>query len=95
MSPTMTDAKPTLGDIEEALDAGHLWYMALPHVYWQLRRNGRTQVWKTRPGHFSIPVKWGFRFAGRVDHADTVERGGAHGSIVISETRPVPTTIRR
>lgn len=23
------------------------------------RRNGKTQTWKTRPGHFRIPVKYG------------------------------------
>lgn len=23
------------------------------------RRNGKTQTWKTRPGHFKIPVKYG------------------------------------
>ena len=36
------------------------------------RRNGRTQIWKTRPGQFSIPVKWGLYTFGRItnDMAD-------------------------
>lgn len=25
------------------------------------RRNGATKTWKTRPGEFRIPVKWGMR----------------------------------
>jgi hypothetical protein len=25
----------------------------------RVRRNGRTQTWKTRPGHFRIPCKYG------------------------------------
>lgn len=25
------------------------------------RRNGATKTWRTRPGHFSIPVKYGYR----------------------------------
>jgi hypothetical protein len=26
-----------------------------------VRRNGKTQVWKTRPGEFRLPVKYGLR----------------------------------
>lgn len=28
------------------------------------RRNGKTKTWKTRPGHFQIPVKRGLRDCG-------------------------------
>jgi hypothetical protein len=30
------------------------------------RRNGRTQRWKTRPGEFRIPVKFGLRTYGAI-----------------------------
>lgn len=33
------------------------------------RRNGATQTWKTRPGQFRIPVKYGLRSYGQIyDH---------------------------
>jgi hypothetical protein len=32
------------------------------------RRNGRTQTWKTRPGEFRIPVKYGLRDYGQITH---------------------------
>ncbi len=28
---------------------------------YEWRRNGKTQVWKTRPGEFRVPVKYGMR----------------------------------
>lgn len=30
------------------------------------RRTGRTQTWKTRPGEFRIPVKYGLRGYGNI-----------------------------
>jgi hypothetical protein len=30
-----------------------------------VRRNGRTQIWKTRPGQFRLPVKYGIRARGQ------------------------------
>jgi hypothetical protein len=50
--------------IDEAnakLDSGQVWCLIFGGREWQARRNGRTQVWKTRPGEFRIPVKAGFR----------------------------------
>ncbi len=37
-------------------------------------RNGRTKIWKTRPGEFRIPVKYGLYDYGYIDHtmADVV-----------------------
>lgn len=32
------------------------------------RRNGKTQTWKTRPGHFRIPVKHGLYEYGEITH---------------------------
>lgn len=28
---------------------------------YRIRRNGQTQTWKTRPGNWSMPVRWGAR----------------------------------
>lgn len=34
------------------------------------RRNGKTQVWKTRPNDFRIPVKYGLYMYGQIWHYD-------------------------
>lgn len=38
-----------------------------------VRRNGRTATWKTRPGHFRIPVKYGLRDCFYIDHTNADE----------------------
>ena len=38
----------------------------LTQVRW--RRNGKTKLWKTRPTHFRIPVKYGLYDYGYIDH---------------------------
>lgn len=53
-------------EIETALAQGNLWVLMGNGNYWRLRRNGKTQFWKTRPDEFSIPVKAGLRACGRV-----------------------------
>lgn len=37
---------------------------------YEWRRNGATQTWKTRPGDFRIPVKYGYRSTGQITHND-------------------------
>lgn len=32
------------------------------------RRKGKTKTWKTRPGEFKIPVKYGLYSYGVIDH---------------------------
>lgn len=54
--------------IEAALDAGKLFSKAFNGREYRCRRNGATKTWKTRPGHFQIPVKAGFRSCGYVRH---------------------------
>jgi len=34
----------------------------------EARRNGRTQIWKTRPGIFRIPIRVGFREQSQIDN---------------------------
>jgi hypothetical protein len=62
----------TRGEIEAALDAGRLYVQAGSGKFWLARRNGKTQTWKTRPEHFSIPIKYGFRNTARIDHVALV-----------------------
>lgn len=37
------------------------------------RRNGKTQTWKTRPGHFKIPVKYGLYEYFYITHENAAE----------------------
>lgn len=37
------------------------------------RRNGATQTWKTRPGEFRVPIKWGLKTYGQLWHYNASE----------------------
>lgn len=65
-------------DIENALKAGLLYVRMGNGNIWKLRRNGNTQLWKTRPMHYSIPVKAGLKATGRLDHNSTVVYTGTN-----------------
>jgi hypothetical protein len=58
----------TRNEIETALDAGRLKILMNTGNYWHVRRNGKTQTWKTRPTHFRIPIKFGFKNYGEINH---------------------------
>src|SRR5215470_1573103 len=45
----------TRQELETALDAGKLFAHMRNGKWWRLRRNGKTQTWKTRPTEFRIP----------------------------------------
>lgn len=51
----------TLPEIEAALDAGQIYAAMRNGAWWQVRRNGATKRWKTRPDEFRIPIKAGLR----------------------------------
>ena len=51
---------------EALLDAGSLSVQMTNGRYWQLRRNGATKRWVTRPTEFRIPVKAGLRACGYI-----------------------------
>jgi hypothetical protein len=62
----------TRTEIETALDSGRLWLRATRNTNAiRCRRNGATRRWRTRPHEFLIPIKFGFRGTGRVDHSNT------------------------
>lgn len=48
-------------DIDSFVDAGSVEVEMASGKWWQVRRNGATQTWKSNPGNFRIPVKAGFR----------------------------------
>jgi len=58
--------------IEAALDSGRLKARMEKGAWWQVRRNGRTQTWKTRPGAWRIPIKVGFKTCGELTDATPV-----------------------
>lgn len=77
----------TLQQIEEALAAGSLWAAMRNGNYWRLRRNGKTQTWKTRAGEFRLPVKCGLKTCTAITHSSHVTLG-IGGDFVISDRDP-------
>ena len=83
--------------VEIALDTGNLWArMTRNGAYWRVRRNGATRTWKTRPAHYLIPFKVGFRECGRLDHDSLVAFRSNHdwrsAHFVIAEVDPRANT---
>lgn len=69
----MTWRNPTSGptmrkDIALALVSGHLFVAMGNGKWWQTRTNGATKTWKTRPDHFRMPIKYGFKGYGAITH---------------------------
>ena len=64
-----------LAGVERLLNAGLIegCVDARADRWWTLRRNGQTKLWKTRPGHFQIPVKAGLRTCGYITHDNLVD----------------------
>ena len=65
----------TLHEIERALDEGRISALMSNGNWWKVRRNGRTQLWKTRPDEFRIPVKMGFRTCDEFTHHSDFNNG--------------------
>ena len=49
------------------------------------RRNGKTKVWKTRPGEFQIPVKHGLHDYGYITHVNHHEFHAADSCPITQE----------
>lgn len=69
-------------DFETALDTGRVYAKMRNGNYWQVRRNGKTQLWKTRPFDFSVPVKAGLRATDRYTHLDLASHDSAYAILV-------------
>lgn len=70
----------TRQEIESALSEGKLWARMGNGNLWLLRRNGKTQTWKTRPDDFRIPVKAGLRSTGQITETSEIRRELAEAS---------------
>lgn len=84
----------TKENLETLLDGGLLFVAITNGRWWQARRNGKTQRWKTRPGHFRVPVKYGFRGYGELTHCD-LGNNGALDSALFRHKDDVPLGVRR
>jgi hypothetical protein len=62
----------TKDEIELALKRGLLAARMANGNAWQLRRNGQTQTWKTRPSEFRIPVKAGLKSYGAITERSVI-----------------------
>lgn len=60
--------KLSLAEIERALSEGRINVQMNNGRFWHVRRNGRTKLWKTRPGEFQIPIKAGMFAHGYLRH---------------------------
>jgi hypothetical protein len=67
MQPLPSD----LAAIETALDTGRIQAEMTNGRWWQVRRNGATKTWKTRPGEFRIPIKAGLRSCAYLTEANS------------------------
>jgi len=63
----------TRSNIERLLDEHRLQTIMASGRWWDIRRNGKTQTWKTQPDRFRIPFKYGLKFCGALTQADMVE----------------------
>lgn len=55
-----------MSEIENVLDHGKLYIQVTATKFYKARRNGATKIWKKSPGHFEIPVKFGFKDCARI-----------------------------
>lgn len=62
----------TRDNIDAILDSGKLYACMRNGNWWQLRRNGKTQTWKTDATRVRIPVKAGLRATYAITESDFV-----------------------
>jgi hypothetical protein len=88
-----------LKGIEQALQEGKVWALMGTGRYWVARRNGQTQLWKTRPGDFRIPIKCGMHSYGEITEKSNLGIGTRPEfdwpDFVISENDPNPAKAKK
>lgn len=70
----------SLEEVETALAAGQLWAGTRDGRWYEVRRNGKTQLWRTRPTHYRIPAKARLRDYVQITHESVVGRLGEEGA---------------
>jgi len=77
-----------------AMTASRFWHRDITYAdgfrHYEVRRNGRTQTWKTRPGEFRIPIKIGFRGYGEI-----TDKSAHEWSTAPLPDKPRPEKVRR
>lgn len=77
----------TRENIDELLDKGMIEVHMNSGKWWAVRRNGKTQRWKTDPQRIRIPFKYGFKLYGAFE---TDDFKGPNGSLRTDFFRVAP-----
>jgi hypothetical protein len=62
--------------LQDALTVNHFYHVRLRNAdgtALRCRRNGATETWKTRPGQFRVPVKYGLRECFYLDNGNAAD----------------------
>jgi hypothetical protein len=59
--------------LEQMLDAGLIEVKMSSVRWWRIRRNGRTQTWKSDANRIRIPIKAGLKNCGAITETDFIE----------------------
>jgi len=73
MAHPVTRPVITRKNIDQLLDHGEMEIAMTSGKWWNVRRNGRTQLWKTMPERIRIPIKYGFKFCSFIDEGDFID----------------------
>lgn len=68
--------KITRANVDDLLDRGQIEVHMKGGAWWAIRRNGKTQKWKSQPGRIRIPFKYGFKGCGAITTWDFVGEKG-------------------
>lgn len=63
------DAMPisiTRANVDDLLDRGQIEVRMKSGAWWSIRRNGKTQLWKSQPERIRIPYKYGMKGYGAI-----------------------------
>lgn len=67
----------TRANIDDLMDRRMIQTRMKNGNWWDIRRNGKTQTWKSQPGRIRIPYKYGFRGYGAITTWDFVDLRGS------------------
>lgn len=66
----------TRANIDDLLDRRMIEVHMKGGAWWEVRRNGKTQTWKSQPGRIRIPFKYGFKGYGAFTTWDFIKPNG-------------------
>lgn len=59
--------------LDQMLDAGLIEVKMSSVRWWRIRRNGKTQTWKTDANRIRVPIKAGFKNCAAITETDFIE----------------------